>query len=143
MRATWGYSVIMPNSQQCQHPSRKGPMYGQVRTHNTMPVFDRTTGSNSELPSREQRLCYPFPGRFNAFRQVGRCEVKHRTTLPCPCQQMDSLRSQLLKQNQSGFDFSVTSMDGEDTSLLMSTEYHHLQEGVQLLQQVANPISNV
>src|SRR5450755_1391684 len=187
MRATWGYSVIMPNSQQCQHPSRKGPMDGQVRAHNTMPVFDRTAGSNSEIPSREQRLCHPLPGRFNAFHQGCSREVKHCTTLPCPCQQMDSLRSQLLtcqlldcikfsckqqnrrkcqsemrasglyfllqgwrylhfqfiQQNQHGFDFSVTSLAGEDTGLWMSTEYHNLQKGVQFLQQIANPISHV
>ena len=94
MKTARSNAVIMPNSEQSEHASRKGAMNGQMRPDNTMPIFNGATGSDRLIPGSQQigRAC--SPSRVNAVQQVLAGRTKHGSPQPCPRQQSDRLRAQ-------------------------------------------------
>src|SRR5581483_202103 len=95
MNTTWSNLMIMPDSQQSQHASRKSAMHSQVRPHNAMPVFDGAARPNGVLPRREQFVRDCLPGRFNTFHQIRDVWAKDAATLPRPAQDMHRSGTQL------------------------------------------------
>src|ERR1700730_17001128 len=94
MKTTRSNSVIMPNSEQREHPSREFAMHGQMRPDNAMPIFYSTTCSDGLIPGIQKVGCDGSPSRINALKQVFVRRTKHGSTQPCPRQQSDRLRSQ-------------------------------------------------
>src|SRR5436309_12234039 len=94
MKTTRSNPVIMPNSQQSEHASRKGAMNSQMRPDNAVPIFDNTTGSDGLLPGTQQGggLCLPI--RWKTLQQVFAGWTKDGSSNPCPRQQRYRFRSQ-------------------------------------------------
>src|SRR6266566_1673687 len=86
--------VIMPNSEQAEHPSREFAMNSQMRPDNAMPIFHGTTGANGLIPGSQKARGNYSPSRVNALQQVLARWTKHGPTQPCPRQQSNRLRAQ-------------------------------------------------
>src|SRR5947209_5673511 len=86
--------VIMPNSEQAEHPSREFAMNRQMRPDNAMPIFHGTTGANGLIPGSQKARGNCSPSRGNALQQVLACRTKHGPTQPGPRQQSHRLRAQ-------------------------------------------------
>src|SRR5260370_36942351 len=87
MQTARSNAVIMPNSEQGQHASRKLAMDGQMRPENAMPVFNGTTRPYRMIPGHRQISRDCSPSRINALQQMEAGWSKHRSTQPCPPQQ--------------------------------------------------------
>src|ERR1700674_3979507 len=94
MGTTRSNAVIMPNSEQGEHPSREFAMNGQMRPDNAMPSFHGTTRTDGLIPGSQKVRGDGSPSRVNALQQVLAGWTKHGPTQPGPRQQSDHLRSQ-------------------------------------------------
>src|SRR6266849_6304160 len=94
MGTTRSNPVIMPNSEQGEHPSREFAMNGQMRPDNAMPIFHGTTRTDGLIPGSQKARGDGSPSRVNALQPVLARRTKRGPTQPCPRQQSDRLRSQ-------------------------------------------------
>src|SRR5258708_14044156 len=86
--------VIMPNSEQAEHPSRERAMNSQMRPDNAMPIFHGTTGTHGLIPGSQKARGDCSPSGANTLQQVLARWTKYGPTQPGPRQQSDRLRSQ-------------------------------------------------
>src|SRR5260221_5682695 len=86
--------VIMPNSEQAEHPSREGAMNSQMRPDNALPIFHGTTGTHSLIPGSQRARGDCSPSGANTLQQVLARWTKYGPTQPSPRQQGGRLRSQ-------------------------------------------------
>src|SRR5260370_32111363 len=86
--------VIMPNSEQAEHPSREGAMNSQMRPDNAMPIFHGTTGTHGLIPVSQKARGDCSPSEANTLQQVLARWTKYGPTQPSPRQQSHPLPSQ-------------------------------------------------
>src|SRR5258708_26278208 len=86
--------VIMPNSEQAEHPRRECAMNSQMRPDNAMPIFHGTTGAHGLIPGSQKARGACAPSGANTLQQVLAGWTKDGPTQPGPRQQSDRLRSQ-------------------------------------------------
>src|SRR5258708_20974453 len=94
MKTARSDAVIMPNSEQAEHPSREGAMNSQMRPDNAMPIFHGTTGTHGLIPGSQKARGDCSPSGANTLQQVLARWTKYGPTQPSPRQQSDRLRSQ-------------------------------------------------
>ena len=70
MGTTRSNPVIMPNSQQREHPSREFAMNSQMRPDNAMPIFHGTTGAHRLIPGSQKARGDCSPSGANTLQQV-------------------------------------------------------------------------
>src|SRR6266849_2533475 len=184
MKTARSNAVIMPNSEQGEHTSRKGAMNRQMRPDNTMPILNGTTGSDSLIPGSQKVRGACSPSRVKALQQVLAGRTKHSSTQPCPGHQSHRLRpqdvrglllhrieapskqqglgqsqadlfrehlnvplqgrsggwDQFVQQVQQSFNLAVPLGTAEQA---IGGGHHDLQQGMQLLAEIANPIGHV
>src|SRR5258706_11457268 len=133
MKSTRSNPVIVPNSQQSEHASRKLAMNGQMRPYHAMPIFNRTTGSDGLIPGAEHVGGICSPSQWNALQQFFAGWTKHGSSQPCPRQQSQRLgpqdaRSMLLHRiklpgKQQGLRQSQAELFGEHLDLALQDRY--------------------
>src|SRR6267378_3649941 len=70
MKTARSDAVIMPNSEQAEHPSREGAMNRQMRPDNAMPIFHGTTGAHGLIPGSQKARGDCSPSGANTLDQV-------------------------------------------------------------------------
>src|SRR5437667_190434 len=113
MKTTRSNPVIMPNSEQSEHTSRKGAMNGQVRPENAVPIFHGTTGSDSLIPCSQTLGHHYLQQAMPLLREIAHA-IGHRADL--------SHQSLLLGQRGLGRSSSCSFSLGR--TLCLPPDYH-------------------
>src|SRR5438270_2791298 len=88
--------VIVFDGQQSEHPRRQGAVNRQMGPYDTVPIFNRTTGSYRLIPGIEQWGGIGVPSRWKALQQLGVARTKDGSSEPSPSQQSGGFDPQRL-----------------------------------------------